>query len=244
MSERVVLVTGGSRGIGQAIVKRFADHGDTVVFFHQREGSGQATCDLCSESPGKVVAWQVDVSDFEAVGAAVSAVAKDFERLDVLVNNAGVTRDNVMMRLGEADWDAVIDTNLKGAFSAIKAASRPMMKKRSGSIVNISSVVGLTGNAGQTNYAASKAGLLGLTKSVAKELASRNITCNAVCPGFIETDMTNELNEEQTTAIKNNIPLGKLGQGQDIADAVFYLTSDAAGYITGQSLAVDGGMVM
>jgi 3-oxoacyl-[acyl-carrier protein] reductase len=244
MSERIVLVTGGSRGIGQAIVKRYVDNGDTVVFFHQREGSGQTTCDLCEDGAGKVIAQQVDVSDFDAVATAVGDVVKDHGQLDVLVNNAGVTRDNVMMRMGEADWDSVLDTNLKGAFSAIKAATRPMMKKRKGAIVNISSVVGLTGNAGQANYAASKAGLLGLTKSVAKELATRNITCNAVCPGFIETDMTNELNEEQKTSITNNIPLGKLGQGHDIAEAVFYLTSDAASYITGQSLAVDGGMVM
>jgi 3-oxoacyl-[acyl-carrier protein] reductase len=244
MSDKVVLVTGGSRGIGQAIVQRFVEDGDTVVFFHQREGSGQATVDSCAKGPGKVFSQQVDVSEFEKVSEAVAAVAKDHGALDVLVNNAGVTRDNVMMRLAEEDWDLVIDTNLKGAFAAIKAASRPMMKKRAGSIVNISSVVGLTGNAGQSNYAASKAGLLGLTKSVAKELSSRNITCNAVCPGFIETDMTKELSEEQSSKIKESIPLGKLGSGQDIAEAVFFLASDSARYITGQTLAVDGGMVM
>jgi len=244
MSERVILVTGGSRGIGQAIVQRFAENGDQVVFFHQREGSGQSTCALCENMPGSVTAQQVDVSDFEALSSAVANVAKEQGRLDVLVNNAGVTRDNVMMRLAEEDWDVVLDTNLKGAFAAIKAVSRPMMKRRCGAIINISSVVGLTGNAGQSNYAASKAGLLGLTKSVAKELASRNITCNAVCPGFIETDMTKELNEEQSTNIKESIPLGKLGQGKDIAEAVFFLASETASYITGQSLAVDGGMVM
>ena len=244
MSGRTVLVTGGSRGIGQAIVRRFAVAGDTVVFFHQREGSGQKTCELCESVSGNVVAKQVDVSDFEAVTKAVTEVAKEQGSLDVLVNNAGVTRDNVMMRLAEEDWDSVLDTNLKGAFAAIKAASRPMMKKRAGSIINISSVIGLIGNAGQSNYAASKAGLLGLTKSVAKELASRNIRCNAVCPGFIATDMTNDLNEEQTTKIKKEIPLGKLGSANDIAETVFFLASDTATYITGQSLAVDGGMVM
>lgn len=244
MSERVVLVTGGSRGIGRAIVEVFAAAGDTVVFFHVREGSGDATLSACTDLPGATHARQVDVSDFDAVGAAVTAVAQEFGRLDVLVNNAGITRDNLLLRLDESAWDTVVDTNLKGAFAAIKAATRPMMKARGGRIINISSVVGQMGNAGQSNYAASKAGLLGLTKSVARELASRNVTCNAVCPGFIATDMTGELDDSQKDALAQGIPLNRLGSAADVAGAVLYLASDAAAYVTGQCLNVDGGMVM
>jgi 3-oxoacyl-[acyl-carrier protein] reductase len=238
-----VLVTGGSRGIGQAIVKAFVENGDKVIFFHQRSGSGQATLELCRDLPGKLRACQVDVSSFDAVQEAIAEILSDYGHVDVLVNNAGITRDNLLLRLDEKAWDEVFDTNLKGAFAAIKAVYRAMMKARFGRIINISSVVGLIGNAGQANYAASKAGLIGLTKSVAKELATRNVTCNAVCPGFIQTDMTEELTLEQKAALSQNIPLKRLGTSEDVAAAVLFLASEAAAYITGQCLNVDGGMV-
>ncbi|MGE4158565.1 MAG: 3-oxoacyl-[acyl-carrier-protein] reductase [Planctomycetota bacterium] len=244
MSARGVIITGGSRGIGQAIVKRFAQGGDHVVFFHQREGSGAQTVEACAGLPGKVEPLQVDVSQFDNVSKAIEKSVEILGRLDVLVNNAGVTRDNLLMRMDEKSWDDVLDTNLKGAFAAIKSAVRPMMKAKGGAIVNVSSVVGLIGNPGQANYSSSKAGLLGLTKSVAREFASRQIRANAVCPGFIDTDMTSKLNDQQRADLTKGIPLERLGKPEDIAETIHFLCSPQAAYITGQVICVDGGMVM
>jgi 3-oxoacyl-[acyl-carrier protein] reductase len=239
---QVALVTGGSRGIGLAIARDLASAGARVAVVARDGARAEAAA---GELPGEGHrGYAVDVADPEAVNALVKQVEADFGSLDVLVNNAGVTRDNVLMRIKDEDWDAVLDTNLRGAFNLMRAASRGMMKRRSGRIINISSVVGVTGNAGQANYAASKAGLIGMTKSVAKELAGRGVLVNAVAPGYIETDMTAELPEAARTALMSNIALGRLGKPEDIAPAVRFLAGPGASYITGQVLVVDGGMVM
>jgi 3-oxoacyl-[acyl-carrier protein] reductase len=230
------LVTGGSRGIGRAVVLELVEAGATVTLSYR---SGKDKAEEVARETG-ATAVQADVSDPEAAKRLVD----DAGELDILVNNAGVTRDGLSMRMSMEDWDTVLNTNLKGAFNFIQAVMRPMIKQRSGRIINISSIAGLIGNAGQANYAASKAGLIGLTKTLARELASRGITVNAVAPGLIETDMTTVLSEEIRQNILKNVPLGKLGEPEDIAGAVAYLASAEAKYVTGQVLTVDGGMVM
>lgn len=241
LSGKVALVTGSTRGIGRAIAETLAGAGARVaVVGRDLPRAEAAAVEIGHGARG----FACDVSDTAQVSALVAEVEAAFGTLDILVNNAGLTKDNVIMRLKDEDWDAVIDANLRGAFASIRAASRGMMKRRSGRIINISSVVGVIGNRGQANYAASKAGLIGLTKSVAKELASRNILCNAVAPGFIATDMTAALGDEQRKALESQIPLERLGSPADIASAVAFLASDHAAYITGQVLVVDGGMVM
>jgi 3-oxoacyl-[acyl-carrier protein] reductase len=242
---QVAIVTGAGRGIGHAIAVRLAREGARVASVSRTEANAQKTADeINGLRAGAAKAYAVDVSDHAAVQAAGAQIVEEFERVDILVNNAGVTRDTLLMRMSTEDWDTVLNTNLKGAFNFIQAVQRTMVRQRSGRIINISSVIGLIGNAGQANYAASKAGLIGLTKSLARELASRSITVNAVAPGLIETDMTSVLSEEIRKAILGKIPLNKLGEPDDIASAVAFLASAEARYITGQVLAVDGGMVM
>jgi 3-oxoacyl-[acyl-carrier protein] reductase len=242
---QVAVVTGAGRGIGHAIAVRLASEGARVASVSRTEGNAQRTADEISASRADgAKAYAVDVADHAAVQTIGAQILEEFGRVDILVNNAGVTRDGLSMRMSLDDWDTVLNTNLKGAFNFVQALMRPMLKQRSGRIINISSVSGLIGNAGQANYSASKAGLIGLTKSLARELASRGITVNAIAPGLIETDMTGVLSDEIRQAILQKIPLGKLGQPDDIAAAVAYLASAEAKYITGQVLAVDGGMVM
>jgi 3-oxoacyl-[acyl-carrier protein] reductase len=242
---QVAVVTGSGRGIGHAIALRLAREGARVASVSRTEGNAQRTADeINSLRADAAKAYAVDVADQAAVQKAAAQIFEDFGRVDILVNNAGVTRDGLSMRMSMEDWDTVLNTNLKGAFTFIQAVMRPMIKQRSGRIINISSIAGLTGNAGQANYSASKAGLIGLTKTLARELASRGITVNAVAPGLIETDMTTVLSDEIRQAILQKVPLGKLGEPEDIAGAVAYLASPEAKYITGQVLTVDGGMVM
>jgi 3-oxoacyl-[acyl-carrier protein] reductase len=242
---QVAVVTGAGRGIGHAIAVRLAKEGARVASVSRTEANAQKTADEINAARADAAkAYAVDVADQAAVQKAAAQIFEDFGRVDILVNNAGVTRDGLSMRMSMEDWDTVLNTNLKGAFNFIQAVMRPMIKQRSGRIINISSIAGLIGNAGQANYAASKAGLIGLTKTLARELASRGITVNAVAPGLIETDMTTVLSEEIRQNILKNVPLGKLGEPDDIAGAVAYLASAEAKYITGQVLTVDGGMVM
>lgn len=242
---QIAVVTGAGRGIGHAIAVRLASEGARVASVSRTEANAQKTAGEINASRADAAkAYSVDVADHAAVQAVGAQIFEDFGRVDILVNNAGVTRDGLSMRMPVEDWDTVLNTNLKGAFNFAQALMRPMIKQRSGRIINISSVIGLIGNAGQANYAASKAGLIGLTKSLARELASRGITVNAIAPGLIETDMIGVLSDEIRQAILQKIPLGKLGQPDDIAGAVAYLASAEARYITGQVLAVDGGMVM
>ncbi len=240
---KIALVTGGSRGIGAAICAELGAAGATVVVNYVRDESAAAeVCERVRAAGGSAEAVQGDVSSAEGAAALVSQVESEIGAIDVLVNNAGITRDDLIMRLSEEDWRTVIDTNLGGAFFTCRALSRPMLKRRSGAIVNISSIVGVHGNAGQTNYAASKAGLIGLTKSLAKELGGRGIRVNAIAPGYIATELTDALPEEARDAILGNTPLGRLGEPADVARAVRFLVSDAAGFITGDVLAVDGGL--
>jgi 3-oxoacyl-[acyl-carrier protein] reductase len=242
---QVAIVTGAGRGIGQAIALRLASEGARIAVVSRTEANANKTAeDINARFAGLAVPFAVDVADAKAVKDLTEQIHKEFTRIDILVNNAGLTRDGLVLRMSEEDWDAVLDTNLKGAFAFIQAALRPMVRQRSGRIINISSVAGLMGNAGQANYAASKAGLLGLTKSIAREVASRGITCNAVAPGFITTDMTGALPEAVRAAVVGQIPLGRFGEPEDIAHAVAFLASTEARYITGQVLTVDGGMVM
>lgn len=241
LSGRVALVTGSTRGIGRAIAGMLGECGARVAVVGR--DAGRAAEAAGTIAPG-ARGYGCDVADPKAVAALVEQVEKDFGCLDILVNNAGLTRDNLVLRLRDEDWDTVLNTNLRSAFVAIRAASRGMMKRRWGRIVNIASVVGITGNKGQTNYASSKAGLIGLTKSVAKELAARNILANVVAPGFVDTDMTAAMTPEARAAMSGMIPLERLGTPADIAGAVTFLCSDHAAYITGQVLVVDGGMVM
>ena len=243
LENKIALVTGAARGIGQAIALQLA-----------ADGADLALCDVKAEWLADTLAkvnalgrraesYAMDVANGAAVGEAVAKVLADFGRIDVLVNNAGITRDNLLMRMSEEDWDAVLDINLKGAFLVTKAVVKPMMKQRSGAIVNIASVVGIMGNPGQANYTASKAGLIALTKTTAKELGSRNVRVNAVAPGFIRTAMTDKLAEPVKEAMLKMVPLGRLGEPEDVAKAVAFLASDAAAYVNGQTLAVCGGMV-
>ena len=245
LENQVAIVTGAGRGIGQAIATRLASQGAKVAVVSRTEiNSKKAADEINAQFPGAARAYAVDVADFKASGAVCAQIVADFGRIDILVNNAGLTRDGLALRMSENDWDLVLDTNLKGAFNFVQGILKSLVKQRSGRIINISSVAGLMGNAGQTNYAASKAGLLGYTKSLAREVASRNITVNAVAPGFIVTDMTDSLPETIKSAVVGNIPLGKFGEPDDIAAAVAFLASPEAKYITGQCLTVDGGMVM
>ena len=241
LTGRVALVTGSTRGIGRSIAETLAACGARVaVVGRDAAKASEVAAKISPEARG----FACDVADIASVTALITSVEEAFGSVDILVNNAGLTRDNIMLRLKDDDWDAVIDANLRGAFVAIRAATRGMMKRRWGRIINISSVVGLVGNKGQSNYAASKAGLIGLTKSVAKEFASRNILANAIAPGFIETDMTGAMTAEARAVLTGSIPLERLGSPKDVAAMVAFLASDHASYITGQVLVVDGGMVM
>jgi len=242
--ENVVIVTGSSRGIGKAIALAFAKEGASVVVSGRNKENLKDVVNEIKATGSKVLSVEADVAKVDDAKNLIEKTLEEFGQLDVLVNNAGITRDNLLLRLSEDDWDAVLDTNLKGAFNCIKASTKPMMKKRSGVIINITSVVGQTGNAGQVNYSASKAGMIGLTKSVAKELSARNIRANAVAPGFIETDMTSELPEKAKEELISSIPLAKLGNVENVADLVLFLSSSKAEYITGQIINVDGGMVI
>jgi 3-oxoacyl-[acyl-carrier protein] reductase len=245
LENQVAVITGAGRGIGHAIAVRLASEGARVASVSRTEANAQRTAaEINALRADSAKAYSVDVADHAGVQTIGAQILEDFGRVDILVNNAGVTRDGLSMRMPVEDWDTVLNTNLRGAFNFVQALMRPMIKQRSGRIINISSVIGLIGNAGQANYAASKAGLIGLTKSLARELASRGITVNAIAPGLIETDMTGVLSDEIRQSILQKIPLGKLGQPDDIAAAVAYLASAEARYITGQVLAVDGGMVM
>lgn len=245
LAGKIAVVTGASRGIGRAIAIRLAGEGATVVINYN--GSKEKAEEVKQEiegAGGKAAVCQCNVADFHQCQTFIQKVIDEFGRIDILVNNAGITRDGLLMKMSEEDFDQVIETNLKGAFHTIRFASRQMLRQKSGRIINLSSVVGVTGNAGQANYAASKAGVIGLTKSAARELASRGITVNAIAPGFIETDMTSVLSEKVKEGAAAGIPLGAFGKPEDVAAAVAFLASDEAGYITGQVLHVDGGMVM
>ena len=244
-SGKTAIVTGGSRGIGRAVCLELARGGANVVLCYAgREEAAQETVAACEALGAKALAVRCNVADAGEVKALVDIAVKTFGRVDILVNNAGITRDGLLMTMKEEDFDAVVATNLRGTFLCMKAVARPMMRQRYGRIVNLSSVVGLRGNAGQVNYAASKAGVVGMTKSLAKELASRNVTVNTVAPGFIETDMTAAMSEAAKTATLAAIPMQRLGAAEDVARAVAFLASDEAAYITGQVLAIDGGMSM
>jgi 3-oxoacyl-[acyl-carrier protein] reductase len=242
--KRVAFVTGGSRGIGAAIVQRLAKDGFHVIAVARSLDKLEAVCNQINSEGGSAEPMAVDIADAKALATAVEKVADTHGRLDVLVNNAGITRDGLILRMDDEDFDAVIDTNLKSAFVTIRTAARPMMRAKGGRIINISSVAGVAGNAGQTNYAASKAGLIGLSKSVAKELAGKNITCNVVAPGFISTDMTDSLSDQIKDRVKEIIPLRRFGQPQEIASVVAFLAGPDSTYVTGQVIVVDGGMVM
>lgn len=243
--DRVVVVTGSGRGIGKEIARAFVEQGAKVAVASRTEANSQAAADeLNALGKGVAKGYAVDIANYEATIAFGKQVAEDLGPVSILVNNAGVTRDGLALRMSEEDWDTVLDTNLKGAFNAVKAFQRTLLKAEGARIINISSVIGLMGNAGQANYAASKAGLIGFTKALAKEFAGRKVCVNAVAPGFIVTDMTDDLTPEVQEAIKKNIPLGSFGETSDIANAVMFLAGREARYITGQVLTVDGGMVM
>jgi 3-oxoacyl-[acyl-carrier protein] reductase len=245
LKDKTAIVTGASRGIGEAIALRLASEGANVAICASRSTeAAEAVAEKIRASGNQAIVQQTDVSQSESVDTLIKTTLDAWGKIDILINNAGITRDNLLMRMKKDEWDAVLDVNLKGAYHCIKAVTRPMMKARSGRIINISSVVGLMGNAAQINYAASKAGLIGLTKSVAKELAGRNITANVVAPGFIPTEMTAKLTDDLQEKLIAQIPLGKLGSPEDVAAAVAFLASDDAAYMTGQVLVVDGGMVM
>ncbi|HET9940712.1 MAG TPA: 3-oxoacyl-[acyl-carrier-protein] reductase, partial [Candidatus Eisenbacteria bacterium] len=241
---RVAVVTGGAKGIGRAIAVHLASGGAKLVLAGRSEGPLEELKAEIHGQGGEVVAVRADVAVEADADALCARTLEAFGKAEILVNNAGVTRDGLLLRMSDADWDQVLDTNLKGAFHCTRAFARPMVRQKWGRIVNIASVVGLTGNAGQANYSASKAGLLGLTKAVAKELASRHITVNAVAPGFIETAMTDALGDKVRDGLKAQIPMGRLGKAEDVAQAVGFLCSEGAAYVTGQVLTVDGGMVM
>lgn len=243
LKNKVSVITGGARGIGFAIAQKFAGEGSNIAICDvDEEGLDKAFHQL-QQSGSEVLIGKVDVTKFDEVQTFVQKILDKFGRIDILINNAGITRDGLLVRMGESDWDAVLDVNLKGVFNCTKASAKPMMKQRGGRIINIASIIGITGNPGQANYAASKGGIIAFTKSVAKELASRNINVNAIAPGFIETDMTLKLSEEVRDNILKLIPLGKFGQAGDVADLALFLVSDDSAYITGQVVQVDGGMV-
>ena len=244
LEKQIAVVTGAGRGIGRAIALKFAGAGADIVVVSRTEENSEKVANEIRALGRKAWAFAVDVSDSAAVAEAGEKILAAAGRVDILVNNAGVTRDGLLMRMSDADWDTVLDTNLKGAFLVTKAFNRAMLKQRSGRIINITSVIGIMGNAGQCNYAASKAGLIGFTKSAAREFAARGVTVNAIAPGFTETDMTADLKPEMREVILKQIPLGSLGQAEDIANAALYLAAASGRYVTGQVLTVDGGMVM
>jgi 3-oxoacyl-[acyl-carrier protein] reductase len=247
LADQTTLVTGGTRGIGKGIAVCFIEQGASVAIFGTDPERGNEVLkelQVLAKERQKVSFYQVDVGDVKQVEASVKQVYQDFGHIDILINNAGITRDNLLMRLSEDDWEKVININLKSVYNTCRAVIRPMMKAHKGKIINITSVVGLTGNSGQTNYAASKSGMIGFTKSLAKETGARNICVNCVAPGFVATDMTDALDEKQREAILGQIPMRRLGRPEDIANATLYLASPLADYVTGQVLTVDGGMVM
>jgi len=244
LKDKVSVITGGARGIGRAIASEFLKDGANVVIIDKFFPEDFEDYKNSVRGEGKLSSKSVDITDFKATESTIDEIVKEFGRVDVLVNNAGITRDKLLLRMTEEDWDAVIAVNLKGAFNTTRAVSKAMIKQKSGKIINISSVVGVIGNAGQSNYAASKAGLIGFTKSVAKELAGRNITVNSVAPGFVVTNMTDKLNEEQQKALLDLIPLKRGSQPEEIAGIVAFLASEKVNYITGQVICVDGGMTM
>lgn len=243
--KKVAVVTGGSRGIGKAVALELAKQGAFVIInYHGSQEKAQEVQAQITEDGGEAVVCQCDVADYEACGLFFEQIIREYGRIDILVNNAGITMDNLLLRMSEEEFDRVIDVNLKGTFNCIRHVSRPMIRQRYGRIVNMASVVGICGNAGQVNYAASKAGIIGMTKSAARELAQRGITVNAIAPGFIETDMTQVLSDRVREETAGKIPLGTFGKPQDVAKAAAFLASDDASYITGQVLCVDGGMAM
>jgi 3-oxoacyl-[acyl-carrier protein] reductase len=245
LENKIALVTGGSRGIGKAIAVALAGAGAHVMItYRSAAAEAQNVVDAIKSTGQKAEAFQSDAAIFTQAKDLIDGIVNKYSRLDILVNNAGITKDGLLMRMSEEDWDAVLDTNLKSVFNLCKAAIRPMMSQRSGKIINITSIAGVIGNAGQTNYASSKAGVIGFTKSLAKELGSRNIQVNAVAPGFVETDMTAKLNDEQRKKLEENIPLKRTAKAEEIASVVKFFASSDADYITGQVLCVDGGMVM
>ena len=244
LTDKVAIVTGASRGIGEAIAKQLSSCGAQIILIARNSDQLVAAKETIISNGGIAESITGDVSNLNSISEIVTNTIDKWGRIDILVNNAGIVRDNIIMRMKEDDWDSVMNINLKGCINGIKSVARPMIKNKAGRIINITSVVGQIGNAGQSNYAASKAGIMGLTKSMAKELGSRNITVNAVAPGYITTDMTNELNNEVKEQMKSSIPLRRLGTPDDVANLVCFLASDEAGYITGQTFNVDGGMVM
>ena len=243
VQDKVVLITGGSRGIGAEMVRVFAEHGAKVAFTY-RSSAERANAIVADLGSDKIKAYQSDAADFDQAKALIEEVVNDFGTINVLINNAGITKDNLIIRMSEEEWDKVIETNLKSVFNLSKHGARVMMRNRDGAIINIGSVVGIFGNAGQTNYSASKAGIIGFSKSMAKELGSRNVRCNVVAPGFIETEMTESLTEEQRSKYLDVIPLKRLGSGREIADTCLFLSSSMGQYITGQVISVCGGMNM
>ena len=244
LKNKVALITGGARGIGQAIAMTFAKEGADIVIADVNLEIAQKTASEIEALGRKALALEMDVTNYEKVEEGINKILDKMGKVDILVNNAGITKDNLLMRMSQTDWDAVINVNLKGTFNCIRAVSRPMVKQRSGRIISIASIIGLMGNPGQANYAASKAGIIALTKTVAKELASRNINANAVAPGFIQTEMTAKLPEDLKKKMLEAIPLAKLGSPNDVANLCLFLASDESSYITGQVITVDGGMVM
>lgn len=242
---KTALVTGGSRGIGRAIALTLAEYGaDVAITFRSSVDAANEVKEEIESKGRKAKAIQADAVNFDSAEEVIGEITDDWEKLDILINNAGITRDNLILRMSEEQWDQVIDTNLKSIFNYSKAVAKPMMRNRGGSIINISSVVGISGNAGQSNYAASKAGIIGFTKSYAKELASRNIRANVVAPGYITTEMTDELDEKVLETIKEETPLKRAGDAEEVANTVLFLASDLSSYITGETIRVDGGMAM
>lgn len=244
--KRIVVITGGSKGIGRSVAIRFAQEQGKIIIVHYDpdESAATETLNLVRHPGAEAESHRMDISDHEAVADLFKDIIARFEKVDVLVNNAGITKDALLMRLSESDWDAVLNVNLKGVFNCTQAVIRAMIKQRKGSIVNISSIAGQIGNVGQANYAASKAAVMGFTKTVAREVAARGITVNSVAPGFIDTEMTAALPEKQKEAFKQRIPMGKIGRPEDVAEAVYWLCSEGAAYITGQTIHVNGGMYM
>lgn len=243
LKDKIALITGASRGIGKAIALNFASYGATVIVnYNGSEAKAQEVVKEITENGGKAVAYQANIAEFSASLQMITEVQAQFGRIDILVNNAGITKDNLVMKMKEEEFDQVIDTNLKGSFNCMKHISKIMLKQKAGRIINMTSIVGLTGNAGQVNYAASKAGIVGMTKALAKELGSRGITVNAIAPGFIETEMTDILNEDIKKAMLSQIPMKRLGSVNDVAETAAFLASDKAAYITGQTIQVNGGM--
>ena len=243
-SNKTIIITGASRGIGKQLSYSFAKNNANIVLISRSSESLKNLENELLKETKSVLSIPMDVSNFNCFSNAIKLIEKEFNHIDILINNAGITKDNLMLRMSENDWDDVIDVNLKGCFNGIKAVSKNMIRNKKGKIINISSIIGLTGNTGQSNYAASKAGIIGLTKSIAKEFASRNITVNAIAPGYIETDMTDNLNDKNKMEFIQKIPLKKLGSTQDVSDLVLFLCSKHANYITGQTITIDGGLTI